>query len=133
MNFKTLLIGSFFIVFVGCLGSTLHYKKQAETTALLLKQSEESIRQNKAMLQRYEKQNTELTKQLNRANKQAEHRRQQLKDVLNNAENKIWTDGRVPSDVAGVFNHRTNGKQSAANLPANHRMPGVTSQHPHQR
>lgn len=110
MNFKFLVIGSFFIVFVGCIGSTLHYKKQAETTALLLKQSEQTIEQNKVMLQRYEMQNAELTAQLNQANKKAEQRRQQLKDVLNNAENKIWTYGRVPDDVAGVLNHRATSK-----------------------
>ena len=40
MNFKFLVIGAFLIVFVGCIGSTLHYKKQAESTALLLKQSD---------------------------------------------------------------------------------------------
>ena len=110
MNFKFLVIGAFLIVFVGCIGSTLHYKKQAESTALLLKQSEQTIEQNKAMLQRYETQNAELTEQLNQANKKAEQRRQQLKDVLNNAENKIWTYGRVPNDVAGVLNHRTQAK-----------------------
>ena len=110
MNFKFLVIGAFLIVFVGCIGSTLHYKKQAESTALLLKQSEQTIEQNKAMLQRYETQNAELTEQLNQANKKAEQRRQQLKDVLNNAENKIWTYGRVPDDVAGVLNHRTQAK-----------------------
>ena len=100
MHFKLLFIGAFFIVFVGCIGSTLHYKKQAETTALLLKQSEQTIEQNKVMLQRYETQNAELTEQL----------RQQLKDVLNNAENKIWTYGRVPDDVAGVLNQRATSK-----------------------
>ena len=100
MHFKLLFIGAFFIVFVGCIGSTLHYKKQAETTALLLKQSEQTIEQNKVMLQRYETQNAELTEQ----------RRQQLKDVLNNAENKIWTYGRVPDDVAGVLNQRATSK-----------------------
>lgn len=110
MNFKFLVIGSFLIVFVGCIGSTLHYKKQAESTALLLKQSEQTIEQNKAMLQRYETQNAALTDQLNQANKKAEQRRQQLKDVLNNAENKNWTYGRVPNDVAGVLNHRTQAK-----------------------
>nr|WP_239657957.1 hypothetical protein [Haemophilus parainfluenzae] len=110
MNFKFLVIGAFSIVFVGCIGSTLHYKKQAETTALLLKQSEQTIEQNKVMLQRYETQNAELTEQLNQANKKAEQRRQQLKDVLNNAENKIWTYGRVPDDVAGVLNHRATSK-----------------------
>ena len=110
MEFKALFIGAFLIVFVGCIGSTLHYKKQAETTALLLKQSEQTIEQNKAMLQRYETQNAELTAQLNQANKKAEQRRQQLKDVLNNAENKIWTYGHVPDDVAGVLNQRTTGK-----------------------
>ena len=110
MNFKFLVIGAFLIVFVGCIGSTLHYKKQAESTALLLKQSEQTIEQNKAMLQRYETQNAELTEQLNQANKKAEQRRQQLKDVLNNAENKNWTYGRVPNDVAGVLNHRTQAK-----------------------
>lgn len=110
MNFKFLVIGAFLIVFVGCIGSTLHYKKQAESTALLLKQSEQTIEQNKAMLQRYETQNAALTDQLNQANKKAEQRRQQLKDVLNNAENKIWTYGRVPNDVAGVLNHRTQAK-----------------------
>ena len=110
MNFKFLVIGAFFIVFVGCIGSTLHYKKQAETTALLLKQSEQTIEQNKAMLQRYETQNAALTDQLNQANKKAEQRRQQLKDVLNNAENKIWTYCRVPDDVAGVLNHRATSK-----------------------
>ena len=106
MEFKALFIGVFLIVFVGCIGSTLHYKKQAETTALLLKQSEQTIEQNKVMLQRYETQNAELTYQLNQANKKAE----QLKDVLNNAENKNWTYGRVPNDVAGVLNHRTQAK-----------------------
>ena len=110
MNFKFLVIGAFLIVFVGCIGSTLHYKKQAETTALLLKQSEQTIEQNKVMLQRYETQNAELTEQLNQANKKAEQRRQQLKDVLNNAENKIWTYGRVADDVAGVLNHRATSK-----------------------
>ena len=110
MNFKFLVIGAFLIVFVGCIGSTLHYKKQAESTALLLKQSEQTIEQNKAMLQRYETQNAELTEQLNQANKKAEQRRQQLKDVLNNAENKNWTYGRVPNDIAGVLNHRTQAK-----------------------
>lgn len=110
MEFKALFIGAFLIVFVGCIGSTLHYKKQAETTALLLKQNEQTIEQNKAMLQRYETQNAELTAQLNQANKKAEQRRQQLKDVLNNAENKIWTYGHVPDDVAGVLNKRTTGK-----------------------
>ena len=110
MNFKFLVIGVFFIVFVGCIGSTLHYKKQAETTALLLIQSEQTIEQNKVMLQRYETQNAELTYQLNQANKKAEQRRQQLQDVLNNAENKNWTYGRVPNDVAGVLNHRTQAK-----------------------
>ena len=110
MNFKFLVIGAFLIVFVGCIGSTLHYKKQAESTALLLKQSEQTIEQNKAMLKRYETQNAELTEQLNQANKKAEQRRQQLKDVLNNAENKNWTYGRVPNDVAGVLNHRTQAK-----------------------
>ena len=110
MNFKFLVIGAFLIVFVGCIGSTLHYKKQAESTALLLKQSEQTIEQNKAMLQRYETQNAELTEQLNQANKKAEQRRQQLKDVLNNAENKNWTYGRVHNDVAGVLNHRTQAK-----------------------
>nr|DAN95386.1 MAG TPA: Protein of unknown function (DUF2570) [Caudoviricetes sp.] len=110
MNFKFLVIGAFLIVFVGCIGSTLHYKKQAETTALLLKQSEQTIEQNKVMLQRYETQNAELTDQLNKANKKAEQRRQQIKDVLNNAENKNWTYGRVPNDVAGVLNHRTQAK-----------------------
>lgn len=110
MNFKFLVIGAFLIVFVGCIGSTLHYKKQAESTALLLKQSEQTIEQNKAMLQRYETQNAALTDQLNQANKRAEKRRQQLKDVLNNAENKIWTYGRVPDDVAGVLNHRATSK-----------------------
>ena len=110
MNFKFLVIGAFLIVFVGCIGSTLHYKKQAESTALLLKQSEQTIEQNKAMLQRYETQNAELTEQLNQANKKAEQRRQQLKDVLNNAENQNWTYGRVPNDVAGVLNHRTQAK-----------------------
>ena len=98
------------MVFVGCIGSTLHYKKQAETTALLLKQSEQTIEQNKVMLQRYETQNAELTYQLNQANKKAEQRQQQLKDVLNNAENKNWTYGRVPNDVAGVLNYRTQAK-----------------------
>ena len=110
MNFKALFIGAFLIVFVGCIGSTLHYKTQAETTALLLKQSEQTIEQNEAMLRRYETQNAELTAQLNQANKKAEQRRQQLKDVLNNAENKIWTYGRVPDDVASVLNQRTTGK-----------------------
>nr|WP_238327060.1 hypothetical protein [Rodentibacter pneumotropicus] len=110
MKFKILFIGVFLIVFVGCIGSTLHYKKQAETTALLLKQSEQTIKQNKAMLQRYESQKAELTAQLNQANKKAEQRRQQLKDVLNNAENKIWSDGRVPADVAGVLNQRATNK-----------------------
>ena len=62
------------------------------------------------MLKRYETQNAELTEQLNQANKKAEQRRQQLKDVLNNAENKIWTYGRVPDDVAGVLNHRATSK-----------------------
>ena len=97
MNFKFLVIGAFLIVFVGCIGSTLHYKKQAESTALLLKQSEQT-------------QNAELTELLNQANKKAEQRRQQLKDVLNNAENKIWTYGRVPDDVAGVLNQRATSK-----------------------
>ncbi|WP_236641747.1 hypothetical protein [Rodentibacter pneumotropicus] len=110
MKFKILFIGVFLIVFVGCVGSTLHYKKQAETTALLLKQSEQTIKQNKAMLQRYESQKAELTDQLNRVNKQAELRRQQLKDVLNNEENKIWRDEPVPADVAGVFNNRAKTK-----------------------
>ncbi|OOF81708.1 hypothetical protein [Rodentibacter caecimuris] len=110
MNFKLLLIGSLLIVFIGSIGSALHYKKQAETTALLLMQSEQTLKQNVAMLQRYENQNAELTDQLNRANKQAELRRQQLKDVLNNAENKIWSDGRVPADVAGMFNNRAKTK-----------------------
>ena len=110
MGFKALFIGVFLMVFVGCIGSTLHYKKQAETTALLLKQSEQTIEQNKVMLQRYETQNAELTYQLNQANKKAEQRRQQLKDVLNNAENKIWTYGRVPDDVAGVLNERATSK-----------------------
>ena len=110
MNFKFLVIGAFLIVFVGCIGSTLHYKKQAESTALLLKQSEQTIEQNKVMLQRYETQNAELTEQLNQANKKAEQRRQQLKDVLNNAENKIWTYGRVPDVVAGVLNQRATSK-----------------------
>lgn len=110
MNFKFLVIGAFSIVFVGCIGLTLHYKKQAESTALLLKQSEQTIEQNKAMLQRYETQNAELTEQLNQANKKAEQRRQQLKDVLNNAENKIWTYGRVPDAVAGVLNQRATSK-----------------------
>lgn len=107
MGFKPLIIGAFVIAFLGCVGSTLHYKKQAEKTALLLKQAEQQHQQNLAMLQRYEKQNAELTTQLNRANKQAEQRRQQLKDVLNNAENKNWTLGRVPRDVAGLLNNRT--------------------------
>ena len=110
MNFKFLVIGAFLIVFVGCIGSTLHYKKQAESTALLLKQSEQTIEQNKAMLKRYETQNAELTEQLNQANKKAEQRRQQLKDVLNNAENKIWTYGRVPDDVAGVLYQRATSR-----------------------
>ena len=110
MEFKALFIGVFLIVFVGCISSTLHYKKQAETTALLLKQSEQTIEQNKVMLQRYETQNAELTYQLNQVNKKAEQRQQQLKDVLNNAENKNWTYGRVPNDVAGVLNHRTQAK-----------------------
>lgn len=110
MEFKALFIGAFLIVFVGCIGSTLHYKKQAETTALLLEQRNKSLEENRAMLKRYETQNAELTAQLNQANKKAEQRRQQLKDVLNNAENKIWTYGRVPDDVAGVLNQRTTGK-----------------------
>ena len=110
MNFKFLVIGVFFIVFVGCIGSTLHYKKQADTSTLLLKQSEQTIEQNKVMLRRYEMQNAELTAQLNQANKKAEQRRQQLKDVLNSAENKIWTYGRVPDDIAGVLNQRTTSK-----------------------
>ena len=45
MEFKALFIGVFLMVFLGCIGSTLHYKKQAETTALLLKQSEQTIEQ----------------------------------------------------------------------------------------
>lgn len=110
MEFKALFIGAFLIVFVGCIGSTLHYKKQAETTALLLKQSEQTIEQNKAMLRRYETQNAALTTQLNQANKKAEQRGQQLKDVLNHAENQNWATGRVPDDVAGVLNNRTVGK-----------------------
>lgn len=110
MNFKVLVIGALLIVFIGCIGSTLHYKKKSESTALLLQQSEESHKQNLEMIARYEKQNAKLTAQLNQANQQAEQRRQQLKDVLNNAENKNWTYGRVPNDVAGVLNHRTQAK-----------------------
>nr|WP_223265891.1 hypothetical protein [Haemophilus influenzae] len=110
MEFKALFMGVFLMVFVGCIGSTLHYKKQAETTALLLKQNEQTIEQNKVMLQRYERQHAKLTYQLNHANKKAEQRSQQLKDVLNNAENKNWTNERVPNDVAGVLNQRTTTK-----------------------
>ncbi|THA14540.1 hypothetical protein [Rodentibacter pneumotropicus] len=110
MGFKPLITGAIIIMFVGCIGSALHYKKQAETTALLLQKSEQTLKQNVAMLQRYESQNAELTDQLNRVNKQAELRRQQLKDVLNNEENKIWRDEPVPADVAGVFNNRAKTK-----------------------
>ena len=110
MEFKALFIGVNKIVFVGCIGTTLQYKKKAETTALLLKQSEQTIEQNKVMLQRYETQNAKLTSQLNQVNKKAEQRSQQLKDVLNNAENKNWTYGHVPNDVASVLNHRTQVK-----------------------
>lgn len=107
MEFKALLIGSVAIVLLGCIGSTLHYKKQAETTALLLEQSEQANKQHLAMLARYAKQNAELTAQLNRANRQAEQRKLQLKEVLNRDENQIWTYGRVPRDVAGLLNNRT--------------------------
>lgn len=107
MNFKALVVGSFILVFVGCIGSTLHYKKQAETTALLLNEVKAEKNRQDEMLVRYQAQTKQLNTRLNKLEETAEQRRQQLKDVLNNAENKNWTLGRVPRDVAGLLNNRT--------------------------
>ncbi len=107
MGFKPLIIGAFVIAFLGCVGSTLHYKKQAETTALLLNEVKAEKNRQDEMLVRYQAQTKQLNSRLNKLEETAEHRRQQLKDMLSHEQNKIWSNQHVPDDVAGLLNNRT--------------------------
>lgn len=102
---KALIIGTAALLFVGILGSALHYKKQAENTALLLTKQTELVQEQKTAILHYKAYSQQLLEKLKQQQKQAEYRRQQLKDALNREKNQSWKNELVPNDVAGVLNN----------------------------
>lgn len=105
-KFYPLFFISGLILVVGSVGSAWHYQAKAKSTALLLQQAQAAQREQQAVLERYEQRQAELTNKLERADKQAAARRQQLKEALQREEVNFWRNSRVPDDVASVLNQR---------------------------
>ncbi|MBR0573345.1 hypothetical protein QJU73_06215 [Pasteurella atlantica] len=89
--------------------------------------------QNIEMLEQFQQQNQALSQQILSKLDEQEQQQARLKEVLNEKQNKNWSNSVIPADVSRLLNTKNSNyrsqqsKTNTRNLPSNSNLPNATN------